>query len=49
MLLFPQTASQISFPSYGGQEGKTIKHLLKEKLFLPVFVEKCELQVSILK
>lgn len=49
MLLFSQTVSQISFPLYGGQEGKIIKHLLKEKLYIPVFVQKCELQASILK
>lgn len=43
------TASQISFPLHEGQEGKIIKHLVKEKLYIPVFAEKCELQVSILK
>lgn len=49
MLLFSQTASEILFPLCGGQEGKTIKHLLKEKLYIPVSVEKCELQACILK
>lgn len=49
MLLFSQTAYQISFPLCGEQERRIIKRSLKEKLYIPVFVEKCGLQESVLK
>lgn len=39
----------MSFTLCGTQEGKVIKHLLTEELYIPVFAKKCELPPSILK